>query len=229
VRRLILLIALLPLAVRAGSVLREDGAVYLEDFLKKPVKLAVLHDAPIYFDSALQRYLGTLRKGEQVELLAVMDKGYRVRGMAQQGQVAGWIEQKHLTALDEKFLANLRKNSERTEQVRELIKKNDVAINMTPEEVQQSLGKPQKKNSRIDADGRHDAWEYIRYEYVPKEVNGTDQFGRLVTSVVTVKVPSGKLSVIFENALVSAIEQSEGNLAKGGGARMVIPPLTVGP
>jgi hypothetical protein len=226
VRRLICLLVLSPLLAGA-AVTREEGAIYLEDFLPKPVKLAVLADAPAFYNSDMQRYLGTLRKGQQVELQAVSDAACRVRGMAQQGQVAGWVEPKFLTPLDKQFVANLHKNAERAKQVRELIQKNEVAINMTPDEVQKSLGKAQKKSSHLDAAGRQDVWEYIRYENVPKEVTGADQFGRLVTTVVYVKVPVGRLAVTFENNLVNAIEQSEGTLEKGGNPRIIIPPLEV--
>ncbi len=43
--------------------LREKGAIYLEDILAKPVKLNVDTEAPIYFDSDMARYLGVLKKG----------------------------------------------------------------------------------------------------------------------------------------------------------------------
>ena len=33
---------LAPIFAQAGAVIREDGAVYLEDFIKQPVRLAVL-------------------------------------------------------------------------------------------------------------------------------------------------------------------------------------------
>ena len=65
-----------PLPVRAaGALLREEGAIYLEDLLPRPVKLATVQDAPIFWKIDLGKYLGTLRKGQLVEIQAVSDEG----------------------------------------------------------------------------------------------------------------------------------------------------------
>ena len=55
--------------------------------------------------------------------------------MAQQGQVAGWVEAKDLSPLKKEFLASLKQNAERRDAVQALIAKKEVAINMTPDEV----------------------------------------------------------------------------------------------
>lgn len=211
----------------SGAVIREEGAIYLEDLLVKPARLATVGDAPIYYHNDLARYLGTLKKGQIVELQAVTDKAYRVRGVAQQGQVAGWVDPKYLNPLKKDFLDNLKQNAVRLEQVKALIAKNEVAINMTPEEVQQSLGKPTKKTSRVDASGREDVWEFIRYERVPQETVGRDQNGNLVSTIIYVKVPSGKVAITFANNLVSALEQSEGSIEKGAQTKIVSAPFNV--
>jgi len=214
-------------ASTSGAVIREAGAIYLEDLLVKPARLATVADAPIYYHNDLGQYLGTLKKGQIVELQAVTDKAYRVRGMAQQGQVAGWVDPKYLNPLKKDFLDNLKQNAVRLEQVKALIAKSEVAINMTPEEVQQSLGKPTKKTSRLDATGREDIWEFIRYVSVPQETVGRDNFGNLVSNIIYVKVPAGKLSVTFANNLVTALEQTEGNLEHGAQVKMIPAPFAI--
>ena len=214
---------------RGGAVIREPGAIYLEDFLAQPVKLAVLADTPIFYASDLARYLGTIRKGQLVEVQAVGDNVYRVRGRAQQGQVAGWVEARMLSPLKPEFVANLRKNAARKAEVDAMIAKGEVAINMMPDEVTRALGKPSKKAARLDAGGREETWEFVRYERVPQQVTGYDRHGRLVTNVVYVKVPAGKLAVTFENGLVSALEQIEGTLARDARVRIVTAPLVFGP
>jgi hypothetical protein len=211
----------------SGAVIREQGAIYLEDLLMKPARLATVADAPIFYLNDLQRYLGTLKKGQIVELQAVTDKAYRVRGLAQQGQVAGWVDPKYLNPLKKDFLENLKQNALRLEQIKALIARNEVAINMTPEEVQQSLGKPTKKTSRVDAAGRADIWEFIRYERVPQETIGRDGNGNVVSSITYIKVPAGKLAVTFANNLVSALEQTEGSLEKGAQAKIVPAPFAI--
>ena len=92
-----------------------------------------------------------------------------------------------------------------------LIAKNEVAINMTPEEVAASLGKPAKKTSRLDAEGREEVWEFVRYERVPQSVTGYDAADELVTQHVYVKVPVGKLAVTFANNLVSVARAKRGD------------------
>lgn len=216
-----------PHFLQAGAVIREDGAIYLEDVLSKPVKLATTADTPIYYKIDLGRYLGVLKKGQLVELQAVSDGAYRVRGQAQQGQVVGWVDPKFLNPLKKDFLENLKQNAVRLEEVRALIAKNEVAINMTPEEVIQSLGKPPKKTSRLDAKGREEVWEFVRYERVPQETTGYDRYGNLFTSTIYVKVPAGKLSVSFANNLVTALEQTEGTLDRAARVKIVSAPFSI--
>ena len=218
---------LTPALVRAGAVIREEGAIYLEDFMKQPVRLTMLADTSIFYQSDLARYLGTLRKGQIVELQAVGEKAYRIRGKAQQGQVAGWVAIAALSPLRQDFLDNLRQNALRKTEVEALLQKNEVAVNMTPEEVGKALGKASKKTSRLDANGREEVWEFIRYKTVPQEITGYDRNGRLVTNITYVKVPNGKLAVTFQNNLVSALEQSEGTFDRDARVKIVAAPFNV--
>lgn len=223
-----LLLSLLPLVgAPSGAVIREDGAVYLEDVLARPVKIAIKEDAPIFYKIDLARYLGTLQRGQMVEVQAISDRAYRVRGRAQQGQVAGWIDPKYLSPLKKEFIESVHQNAARKVEVDALIEKNEVAINMTPEEVMRALGKPGKRSARLDAAGRSETWEFIRYIRVPQETTGFDRFGRLITSVVYVKVPAGKLAVSFQNGLVAALEQTEGAPEVDARVKLVPAPFTI--
>jgi hypothetical protein len=108
-----------------------------------------------------------------------------------------------------------------------LIEKNEVAINMTQEEVGRALGKASKKTSRLDAKGREEIWEFVRYERVPQQVTGYDRYGRLVNSITYVKVPSGKLAVTFSNDLVSSLEQTEGTFERDARVKIVTAPYVL--
>ena len=216
-----------PAAVTAGAVIREAGAIYLEDVMSKPVRVTTTQITPIFYQNDMARYLGTLRKGQVVELQAIADHAYRVRGQAQQGQVAGWVDPRHLSPLKKEFLSAIKQNSERQNEVNALIARNEVAINMTPEEVMASLGKPAKKTARLDAAGREEIWEFVRFERVPQAVDGYDSAGRLVTRTVYVKVPTGKLAVGFSNNLVSSLEQTEGTLSREARAKIIAAPFNV--
>lgn len=232
VKALPLILGLLLLATpqpgrAAGAVIREEGAIYLDDLLPRPVKLATIQDAPVFWKIDLDKSLGIMRKGQLVEVQAVSDGAYRVRGQAHQGQVLGWVEPKYLSPLKPEFLANLKVNAARRAEVEELISRNEIAINMNPGEVSRALGKPAKKTSRLDANGREDVWEFVRFERVPQEVTSYDRYGRLVTSYIYVKVPAGKLSVVFQNNLVSSLEQTEGSIERAAQVKIVAVPFEV--
>jgi len=217
--------AALVLPAAAAPVIREEGAVYLEDFLAKPVRLQTLGPTMIFYESDLSRYLGTIPNGQLVELQAVRGSLYRVRGRAQQGGVAGWVKSSSLAPLSPEFLENLVASAKRAAAVAKFIERNEVAVNMTAPEVFQSLGKPQKKSSRTDEAGRDEAWEYITYERVPQQVIGYDRYGNQVVSYIYVKEPVGQRAVIFTKGLVSSIEESEGTLTRGARVSVVAPPI----
>ena len=220
-------LALLTTQALATSALpREPGAIYLEDLAVQPVKLKVIGEAAVYSQITNGRYLGVLRKGSTTEVVAISDTAIRVRGTAQQGGVVGWVAPIGLTPMRPEFVESVKKNAQRKTEVDALIAKGEVALNMTHEEVTAALGKPQKKTSKLDAKGRQEVFEFIRYTRIPKEVPGLDPQGRPVISIVYVKVPAGKLTVIFENSLVSSLEQTEGNV-DAGQVRLVTPPITV--
>ena len=206
---------------------REAGAIYLEDFAIKPVKLAVIGEAAVYSQITNGNYLGVLRRGTVAEVVAISDTAVRVRGTAQQGGVVGWVPAAGLTPMKPNFIESVKKNAQRKTDVDALIAKGEVALNMTHEEVSSALGKPQKKNSKLDAKGRQEVWEFIRYARIPQETPGVDAQGRPVITVVYVKVPAGKLSVTFENSLVSSLEQSEGTTDVAPSVRLVPAPITM--
>ena len=204
---------------------REAGAIYLEDLAIKPVKLTVIGEAAVQSQLANGNFLGVLRKGTPAEVIAISETAVRVRGTAQQGGVVGWVPAAGLTPMRAEFIESVKKNAQRKGEVDALIAKGEVALNMTHEEVTAALGKPQKKSSKLDAKGRQEVWEFIRYARVPQETVGRDVLGRVVTNVVYVKVPAGKLSVTFENNLVSGLEQSEGTPEVPGGVQLVPAPI----
>ena len=212
-------------AFAASALPRETGAIYLEDLAIKPVKLTVIGEAAVHSGLASGNYLGNLRKGTPAEVIAISDTAVRVRGTAQQGGVVGWVPASGLTPMRADFIESVKKNAQRKAEVDALIAKGEVALNMTHEEVTAALGKPQKKNTKLDAKGRQEVWDFIRYTRVPQESFGRDAQGNLVKSVVYVKVASGKLSVTFENNLVSALDQTEGAPELPGGVQLVPAPI----
>ncbi|MFV0338444.1 MAG: hypothetical protein ACK5LK_09420 [Chthoniobacterales bacterium] len=211
----------------SAPIVREEGAIYLSDFSDRKLRLPLKKATMCYFDANLKRYGGTLRYPQNIEIQAVRGNIARVRGNAQQGQVVAWIPLDDIANLPENFVANLEKAEERRLMVSKLIENNEVALGMTPDEVAMSLGKPQKTTKRASNQSTEQVWEFIRYKTIPKQQVGYDAYGQLVSQTVYIKVPDGTLTVTFKDGLVSALDQSEGNLQENGGATIVVPPLFV--
>ena len=149
----------------------------------------------------------------------------RIAPPPRHGDVAGWMSKNDLIAADPNLHENLKKVFERQQKVQALIESNEVALGMTVEEVEQSLGRPARRSSKLTAAGRHDVLEYATYDRVPQTVTGRDPYGRLVQSIVYVKVETGTLSVTFKDNIVEAIEEKQGNPLGTGGVKIVVPPI----
>ena len=245
----LLLLAACVVTAVAGPIVREPGAIYLSDFHEKLPRFRLLAPAPCYFEATMQRYAGTLRFPQAVQLDAISAQGMlRVRGNAKQGGVAAWIEPQYVTGLPENYLEIATRAEQRRREVEELIARKEVAIGMSLEEVTRSLGKPQKRSSRTGRDGSTETYEYVKYELIPQtlyspayvqSITGVrpDPRARLETviirggygydaSTIYVKVPVGTIKVAFVNGLVETVEQSEGTLA-GANASIVVPPVNL--
>ena len=246
-------VALLAMAclasASAGPIVREPGAIYLSDFHEKLPRFRLVGPAPCYFEASMQRYAGTLRFPQAVQLDAISAGGMlRVRGNAQQGGVAAWIEPQYVTGLPDNYLEIATRAEQRRREVEELIARKEVAIGMSLEEVTRSLGKPQKRSSKTGREGSTQTYEYIKYELIPQtlyspsyvqSITGVrpDPRARLETVVVRggygydastiyVKVPVGTITVGFVNGLVETVEESEGTLT-GANASIVVPPINL--
>jgi hypothetical protein len=223
-------LALLAIAgcLHAEPIVREPGAIYLSDFDARPMRLKLLQPAPAYFDIKGTRYVGTLRFPQLVEVQAISDHAYRVRAKAQQGQVLGWIEPKHLQPIAPEVLAALKKSEERRVAVAALIAKNQIAMGMTPAEVELSIGKPQKKASHATKDQTpEETWDYVKYITIPQNTAVASPGGAYTVVTTYIKKPIGQLTVHFKEGIVESIDQSEGTILTGDETTIVVPPITV--
>lgn len=209
-----------------SRLVKEDGAIYLEEMIDNEVFGRTATAAPIYSTLAGDRWLGNLVPGQKAVLLAVSDKAYRVRARAKQGQVAGWVSKAAVEGLPEGFEDNLREFHARWVVVKELIENHQVALGMTVGEVTESIGPPDKRSSRLTAEGRTDILEYISYERVPQSVPGFDAFGRPITRTEYVEVESGRVTIEFAGDTVVSIAETEGiDLTDNGVYRSVPRPI----
>lgn len=229
---LVLLAGAVPGGVRAqlgdSKLIKEDGAVYIEELFDRPWSVQVVKPAAVYSNLTAERWLGNLLPGRSAELLAISEKAYRVRGRAKQGQVAGWVSKSAIEGIDADMEKKLVKFYQRQLLVQDLIANNQVALGMTVAEVEASLGQPDARNSKVDTEGRKDVLEYITYQRVPQTSYVRDRFGQLLQTTTYIKVETGRVSLSFENELVASIEESEGaDLVEGGKVRIVPPPILI--
>jgi hypothetical protein len=205
----------------------EPGALYVEDILPKPVRLSVLAESVIYDQGDMQRVLGAMAPGTPVLLVAMTDTAYKVRGRARHGDVAGWMRMQDLKSPDPQLAVKLKAFYDRQKKVDELIANKQVALGMTPEEVELSMGRPTRRSTKITATGRDEVLEYSIYDKVPQTTTGRDTFGNLVQTTIYVKVEVGRLTLSFQNGAVNEINETMGNPLGGGGVKIVPAPITV--
>lgn len=203
----------------------EPGTFTVEGMTPKPIVVKIQIEAPVYPNSRMQGALGSFAPGTLVTLVAMSDTAYRVRGRARHGDVAGWVRQADVLSADPNLAANLKKLNERTRKVAELIERNQVAMGMTKQEVQASLGKPSRSSAKINAAGKEERLEYSVYDRVPQTTTGRDAFGQIVQTVIYVRVEVGTLAISFKDDVVSEIEETKGNPLGGGGVQIVPPPF----
>ncbi|MDZ4286307.1 MAG: hypothetical protein U0984_00020 [Prosthecobacter sp.] len=203
----------------------EAGTMDVEGLLKKPVVLKVLQESPIYTRSTLDQALGSMAPGTLVALVGISDHAYRVRGRARHGDVSGWLRIQDLLSPDPNLIPNLKKMHERQMAVDVLIANHQVALGMTSEEVLASMGKPNRKSTKLSATGRDEKFEYVVYERIPQTTTSLDAFGRPVQTIIYVKVETGSLSVNMKDSVVESVEETKGNPLGNGGVKIVPGPI----
>ena len=206
---------------------REDGAIYLEDLVKQDLKARVIQAAPLYNSLQADRWLGNLFANQEVTVLAISERAFRVRGQAKQGQVAGWVGKGMIEGITEEMEANLGKLHERHVLVSDLIENRQVALGMTQGEVMDSLGTPSKRNAAVDKEGQTAEFEYTTFERVPQTTTAFDHFGRPFQTITYLEVETGNVKIGFEQGLVSRIEESEGVNLQNAAIRVVPPPIVL--
>jgi hypothetical protein len=228
-----LIVAIISLAIAssqlgiASSLLDNDPEVVFFEPNEEMV-LLVVKESTVFATKKGGRKLGTYPVDTKLRLLGMTDKGYKVKGQAKHSLVTGWVSPKNLASKKPKFVEELKQYYEREMAIRELIARNEVAIGMTIDEVQKSVGEPTKKESRITKDGGTGKWEFIKGKEQKHYTNTVDpRTGQVFRrfSHVTVEEQE-KLTVEFENDVVTAISSLENNTP--GNIRIIVPPIIFG-
>ncbi|WP_035614329.1 hypothetical protein [Haloferula sp. BvORR071] len=227
----LLLSLLLPVSAqvrrteRKSLIDRDPDVVHLAESVKDPIELRVIKEATVFSDKNGKTKLGMLQADQTVILEAMTDRAYKVRGKGEKNGISGWVGPQNFASKDPNFVENLKKLHKRQLEVQQLIDEKQLAIGMSPDEVEKSRGAPTKKQARMTAKGESGHWEYIEYEqishyqYVRDPVSG--QVFRTLASVT--REEKNKTVVEFENGAVTSLEQSEQNAASP--VKIIVPPV----
>ena len=211
---------------KPSALSREKGALYVEDATDREIRLTTTAEAQVFSNLRGERRLGVIPAGRAVVIVAVSKTALRVRGRAVHDNVVGWVARSAVTPIGDKVMAQLQAACERRLAVDGLIAKKQIAIGMTPEEVEAALGPPTERNSRVDANGRRDSLDYITYRTVSQQVLQYDRFGNAHYVLVPQKIETGRRSVDFVNGVVASYTESE-RLRQRGSGRFVPPPIVI--
>ena len=188
--------------------LREDGVLYFDGNLPTQV-VATLHVATtVYLRRDFQMALAGLYPGQKVELIGMSPEGYLLKTNYRNNTLTGWIRPEDLpSGIDPATFTEAKKNQEHRDAVAVAITNKSVIQGMTPDEVKQSVGRPEQVSSRDDSSGTRLTWIYTTYREEPQYEYTLNAFGRAVLQTYYVKIPIGQLIVAFANgAVISVVE-----------------------
>lgn len=210
-------------AAPGRSLLNSDpDVIYMKNHTDEKIFLLVVKPATIYSTKKGGRKLGKFPANTKVELLAITDKAYRVKGKAGRYGAAGWVSPKLLAAKEKDFIAKFKQFYERQIMVNQLIANQDVAIGMTLGEVRQSMGEPTESELRQTKEGEDGKWDYVVTEekkHYRRVYNPHTGLTYRQLSHVTIEEKS-RVTVEFDKGLVTAVTRKRNN---GPGKTHIIP------
>jgi len=208
----LLLAAFLSVGAPAQMVpeLREDGVLYFDENLPGKVTATIHTATTVYLHRDFRMALAALYPGQKVELIGMSPEGYLLKTIYRNNTVTGWIRPQDLpTGVDPALFAQAKKNQARRDVVSVAIANKTVIEGMTPDEVRQSVGRPEQIKSRVDLSGSALSWVYTTYVEQPQYQYTLDPYGRPVLSAYYVKIPVGQLIVGFANGAVVSVDQHQ--------------------
>lgn len=205
------------------SLLNNDpDVIYLNEHINRTIHLLVVKPATIYATKKGGRRLGAFKANTKVELLAMTDKAYRVKGKASHAGVTGWVSPKLLASKDKNFISNLKKLYERQMIVKELIANKDVAIGMTLDEVRQSIGEPTETEVKQTREGTSGKWDYViteehkHYNLVRDPLTG--RVYRQLSHITTEE--KARTTLEFKDDVITSVTRKKNN---GPGKVRIVP------
>lgn len=205
------------------SLLNNDpDVIYLNEHNTRTIHLMVAKPATAYATKNGDHRLGVFKPNTKVQLLAITDKAYRVKGRASHAGVTGWVNPKLLTSTNKNFISNLKAFYKRQMIVKELIANKKIAIGMTLEEIVKSLGEPTETEVRQTAEGESGKWAYVvtreQKHYRTVIDRHTGRAYRQLSHITTEE--KSRTTIEFEKNIVTSITRKTN---KGPGNVRIIP------
>ncbi|MCE0521498.1 MAG: hypothetical protein LV480_01135 [Methylacidiphilales bacterium] len=205
---LLLAFSLVGASAQIAPELREEGVLYFDGNLPDKITTTLRATTTVYLHRDFQMALASLYPGQKIELIGMAPEGYLLKANYRNNTVTGWIRPADLpTGIDPSVFVVAKKNQEHRDAVAVAIANKDVIRGMTPDEVRQSVGRPEQVSSRIDPNGSALIWTYTTYRQEPQYQYTFDAFGRPYLQTYYVKIPIGQLIVAFANGVVVSVEQ----------------------
>jgi hypothetical protein len=205
---LLAVLATAPARAQIDPALREEGVLYFDGNLPNKVTATIHAATTVYLHRDFQMALAALYPGQKVELIGMSPEGYLLKTNYRNNTVTGWIRPEDLpTGVDPAIFTQAKKTQAHRDVVAVAIANKSVIQGMTPDEVKQSVGRPEQVASRIDPGGSALTWIYTTYVEQPQYQYTLDRFGRPFLSTYYVKIPIGQLIVTFANGTVISVEQ----------------------
>ncbi len=202
---------LTPLYSQRSLLNNDPEVVYLEEVFNETIELTIAKKTAAYSNKNGGKRLAVFAQGTKVQLLAIGEKSYQVKGQAIHTGVRGWVDPELLSSEDPDFMKNLSSLYERQLAVQELIDNKEIAIGMTMDEVILSRGEPNETEIKQTRDGESGQWAYVETE-IKKHYNtvfnrSTGQtFRKFSHSTV---IEKSRVTIEFENNLITAITEKK--------------------
>lgn len=205
---LLLALSLAGAQAQIAPELQEQGVLYFYGNLPDKVTATIHANTTVYLHRDFQMSLAALYAGQKVELIGMSPEGYLLKTNYRNNTIIGWIRPEDLpSGIDPAIFAEAKKNQAHNDAVAVAITNKNVIQGMTPDEVKQSVGRPEQVSSKVDPGGSALTWVYTTYVEQPQYQYTLDAFGRPVLSTYYVKIPIGQLIVSFVNGYVISVEQ----------------------
>jgi hypothetical protein len=190
--------------------LDEPGVLYLPGNVPEKVTAVIKAPTTVFAQRNFQTVAGYLGPGQTVEILGVAPDGYILRGSYRNNTITGWIHPQDLpTGFDPRIFDAAKQTQERRDAIAAAIANKTVVPGMTPDEVQQAVGRPEQTATKTDASGSTVTWIFTTYKQEPQYSYAFDVYGRPVLQTYYVKIPIGQMIIGFGNGVVASIEQHQ--------------------